>query len=98
MLKEEVPSGQYHCCLSMDEMALKSGLVFNKHTGTLCGFADLGSVNHDIEVAVSGEDESQPDKLAQQVFVFLARAVFTPSLSVPVAHYFSTSLKGKSTE
>ena len=48
LLKQEVPSGQYHCCLSMDEMSLKSGLVFNKHTGSLCGFADLGSVNRDI--------------------------------------------------
>ncbi len=37
----------------MDEMKIKSGLVFNKHTGGLCGFIDLGSANRDIEYAVS---------------------------------------------
>ena len=33
MVSEDLPHGQYHCALSMDEMKLKSGLVFNKHTG-----------------------------------------------------------------
>ena len=38
--------------------------------------------------------ESPAENMADQVFVFLARSVFKPSLSVPVAHYFSSSLKG----
>ena len=78
-------------------MKLKSGLVFNKHTGALSGFVDLGSSNRDMELAVSGvgdQDESSVGQLAEQVFVFLARAVFKPSLSIPIAHYFSDSLKG----
>ena len=87
LLTAEVSCGQYHCALSMDEMKLKSGLVFNKHTGLLCGFVDLGSVNQDIELVVSGtKDESSTSVLAEQAFVFLARAIFKPSLSVPVAH------------
>ena len=76
---------------------IKSGLVFNKHSGSLSGFVDLGSANRDIEVAVGGSGdlgESSTGQLAEQVFVFLARAVFKPSLSVPIAHYFSASLKG----
>ena len=83
----------------MDEMKLKNGLVFNKHTGALSGFVDLGSVNRDIELAVGGDEEKEEgstEQLAEQVFMFLARAVFKPSLSVPVAHYFSTNLKGTS--
>ena len=43
LLQEEVPCGQHHCALSMDEMKLKSGLLFNKHTGALSGFVDLGN-------------------------------------------------------
>ena len=61
LLQEEVPCGQHQCALSMDEMKLKSGLVFNKHTGALSGFVDLGSSNRDMELAVSGvgdQDES----------------------------------------
>ncbi len=90
------PCIQNHCTLSMDEMKIRSGLVFNKHSGTLVGFVDLGRVNHDIEVmASSAEDgENVGRQLADQVFVFMARAVFKPSLSVPVAHYFSLHLKG----
>ena len=85
---------QKHCCLSMDEMKIKSGLVFNKHTGKLVGFVDLGSVNHGIELLANGG--SEPERaLADQVFVFMARAVFEPSLSLPIAHYFSHKLKGK---
>lgn len=94
LLQDEV---QHHCALSMDEMKLKSGLVFNKNTGALAGFVDLGNCNCDIEQAVSGEGgqvESSAGQLAEQAFVFLARAVFKPSLSIPVTHYFSNSLKG----
>ena len=97
LLQEEVPCGQHQCALSMDEMKLKSGLVFNKHTGALSGFVDLGSSNRDMELAVSGsedQDKLSAGQLAEQVFVFLARAVFKPSLSIPIAHYFSASLKG----
>ena len=68
----------------MDEMKLKSGLVFNKHTGALSGFVNLGSSNRDIELAVNGDggnDETSTGNLAEQAFVFLARAVFKPSLS-----------------
>ena len=36
----------------------------------------------------------QDAKLAEQAFVFLVRAVFKPSLSMPIAHYFTTNLKG----
>ena len=45
LLQEEVPCGQHPCALSMDEMKLKSGLVFNKPTGALSGFVDLGIVH-----------------------------------------------------
>lgn len=31
--------------LSMDEMKVRKGLVFNKYTGSLMGFVDLGKVN-----------------------------------------------------
>lgn len=94
-MAEDVPDGLHQCTLSMDEMKIKSGLVFNKHTGALSGFTDLGDSNREIEQILSGDaEESSGGKLADQVFVFMARAVFKPSLSVPVAHYFSCNLKG----
>ena len=92
-----MPCGQHQCALSMDEMKIKSGLVFNKNAGALSCFVDLGSSNRDIELAISGDgdqDKSPTVQLAEQVFVFMARAVFKPSLSIPIAHYFSATLKG----
>lgn len=77
----------------MDEMKI-GGLVFNKHSGSLVGFVDLGSVNEDIEV-VLGDAKKKEKKLADHAFVFMARAVFKPTLSFPIAHYFSQSLSGK---
>ena len=92
MLAEALPSHQHQCTLSIE---IKRGLVFSKHTGSLVGFVDLGSVNHDIEKVLGGEhEESTSGNLASHVFVLMARAVFKPSLYVPVAHYFSSSLKG----
>ena len=51
------------------------------------GFVDLGSCNRDMEPAVGDQEESSAGQLAEQVLVFLARAVFKPSLSIPIAHY-----------
>ena len=39
----------------MDEMKIKSGLVFNKNEGRLVGFTDLGRVNSDIEHCLSND-------------------------------------------
>ena len=95
LLSESLPPHQHHCALSMDEMKIKSGLVFSKHSGRLVGFVDLG-VNEDIEKVVTGEqDEPKSEKqLASQTFVLMARSIFKPSLSVTIAHYFSCNLKG----
>ena len=40
--------------------------------------------------------ERSSSNLASHVFVLMARVVFKPSLCVPVAHYFSSNLKGNS--
>ena len=79
-LFNELPSGQQCCAL---QMKIKSGLVFEKHSGTLVGFTDLGSVNRDIEMLLhSDSNESNEENLATHAFAFLARAVFKPCISI----------------
>ena len=92
-LETEVPSKNYHCAISVDEMKIKSSLVFDKHNGCLVGFVDLSGVNQDIEKLMNHNDE-ESRKLADQVLVFMARAVFKPTLALPIAHYFSANLTG----
>ena len=97
MMEEDVSTPeQRRCALSMDEMKIKSGLVFSKRTGSLVGFVDLGSAERDLErLTQKDATESANGRLADQIFVFMARAVFKPSLAVPVAHYPSLKLSGE---
>ncbi len=94
-LKEILEASKPHnVSLSMDEMKIKNGLVFNKHSGKLTGFVDLGSVNADIKKVLGDGNAKTDKKLADHAYVFLARAVFKLTIAIPVAHYFSTSLSG----
>ena len=97
MLEGEVSSPELRlCALSMDEMKINSGLVFSKRSGSLVGLVDLGSANRDMERLVDDDTVySTNGRLADQRLVFMARAVFKPSLAVAVAHYPSLNLSGK---
>ena len=68
-LTANLPVAQHKCVLLMDEMKIKRGLVFNKHTGELTGFVDLGSVSTNLERVFAEEDDnSEGGDLADQVF------------------------------
>ena len=99
-LESEIASPeQRRCALSMDEMKNKSGLVFSKRTGSQVGFTDLGSANRDLERLVTDDStDSTNGRLADQVFVFMARAVFKLPLAIPIAHYPSLNLSGETTK
>ena len=80
----------------LDEMKVKTGLVFSKESGELMGFADLGSANRDIENFLSKNPADSPHtpSLAKKMLVFMIRPIFKPSLSFPVAAYPTTDLNG----
>ena len=82
--------------LLLDEMKVKTGLVFSKSSGELVGFSDLGSVNRDIENLLSKNSADSPHtpSLAKKMLVFMIRPVFKPSLSFPVAAYPTVDLTG----
>lgn len=55
LLAEQVPCGLCHCALSMDEMKLKSGLVFNNIRAPFVALLPWAMQNHDINLAVNRE-------------------------------------------
>ena len=62
----------------MDEMYVKESLVYDKHTGKMIGFTDLGDVNNclmSLEQALSSEVE-QDRPLARSMMVFMVRGIF----------------------
>ena len=86
-------------CLLMDEMKIKSGLVFSKSTGELVGFSDLGTVNSDLESLGSalsnGTPLSKQCEAVDHILAFIVRPTFKPSLSFTVAAYACSDLTGQ---
>ena len=85
----------------MDEMKVKSSLVFNKQSGKLVGFVNLGSLNSDLDAMERSLNKeigitAQPPELAGSMLVLMARRVLKPSCTFPVAQYpASNSLSGE---
>ena len=80
----------------LDEMKIKSGLVFNKKLGKLVGFVDLGNINRDLEVleTCSTHATTVQPQLANSMLVLMVRSIMKPSLVVPIAQYPTSSLSG----
>lgn len=58
--------------LSFDEMKIQEDLVWNKHTGELVGFVDLGDEN------LNSATLDNPDSLATHLLVFHIKSVMNP--------------------
>ena len=81
----------------VDEMYVKEGLVFNKSTGSVIGFVDLGDINNhfiDIENFISTGSTKRPKRpLAKTLLVFMVRGAVT-NFVFPYALYPAKSPKG----
>ena len=81
--------------LVLDEMYVKEGLFFNKHTGELVSYADLGEINNlldDYEQQIDGS-ETAPRALGKCMLVFMVRGLFTP-LKFPYVQFPAANTKG----
>ena len=61
-----LPDSRKFVALLIDEMKIKEGLVYNKHTGEIVGFTSLGDINDDL---LQLEQESEQPKVAKQLNV-----------------------------
>ena len=81
----------------LDEMHIKEGLVYDKGTGLLVGFCDLGDVVqklNDFEDNLSSASSSVIKRpLAKTMMVFMVRGVFT-NIKFPYAQFPMTSGTG----
>ena len=59
-------------------MYIKENLVYNKHSGKLVGFVDLGNVNnHLLLFERSLMEKEQPKEVAKTMMCFMVRGLFT---------------------
>ncbi len=87
--------------LLLDEMYIKEGLVYDKHSGSLTGFTDLGNINNHLvaferslqEDADNTDNNTNTNTLASSIFTIMVKGLFTP-LRFPYAHFPCTSLSG----
>ena len=74
------PKWQMLVVLLMDEMYIRAGLVYKKHSGEIVGFSNLGNINNhllEFERQVKGDEKPVPS-LAKTMMVFMVRGLFSP--------------------
>lgn len=84
---------QKYVVLMFDEMKVKEDLVYDKRTGELIGFVNLGDINDHLqhfEQTLSSDISDQPN-LASSMLVFMVKGIFT-RLEFPYAHFPCSSL------
>ena len=77
-------------------MYVREELVYQKNTGRLVGFVNIGDINThllDFERSLK-EDASSEPQLATTMVVFMVRGLFT-QLRFPYAQFPSCNLKGE---
>ena len=81
--------------LVLDEMHIKEGLYFDKHTGNLVGYSDLGEVNNLLSEYEDHFDKTgaTPRPLSKCMLVFMIRGLFT-SMKFPYVQFPAVSTKG----
>ena len=80
--------------LLLDEMHIRDDLVYDKHTGALLGFADLGDINsHLAAFEQSLSTEMCDDSVATTMLVIMVRGLFT-KLQYPYAQFPTRNLAG----
>ena len=77
-----LPSIQRYVAIIMDEMKIQSNLVFDKNSGDLVGFIDLG------DPMTNYANLQQDDTVATHALAFLARGLCTDMKHI-VGYYFT---------
>ena len=77
---ESCPEREKCVILLLDEMHIREDLVFDKHTGAMIGYANLGEINNHllrVEHSLSGSAPNAP-VLAKTMMVFMVRVCLCP--------------------
>lgn len=79
---DELEPWQTNVCIIFDEVKIKEGLVYDKHTGYILGFVELGDVNKCIDELETTMDKR--DEIATHMLVFMIRGIFIKLHAVSV--------------
>ena len=75
--EKKLEEWQKHIILTFNEMHIKEDLVYEKTTGELKGFINLGDINnHLIQFEESSSTEKHVPTLANSMLTFMVRGIF----------------------
>ena len=78
--------------LAFDEIKIKEDLIYNKHTGQIIGYVNLGDIEQQL-VALE-ENRSFISNVATHMLQFMLRGL-SARLNNPVAHFATSALTAK---
>ena len=67
-----LPASRQYVAILIDEMKVKEGLVFNKHSGAIIGYTNLGNINDQL---LQIEKDGEQPVLAKHVLVVMVRGI-----------------------
>ena len=85
-----LPETRKYTGLLIDEMRVKEGLVYNKHSGEIIGFTSLGDINDSL---LSLEQEGEQPQVAKQLLTLMVRGLMF-KFNFPYAHFASRGATG----
>ena len=78
----------------IDEVYIKEDLVYDKHSGSLVGFVNLGDINnHLLQFEDSLLSDPPPRPMAKTMLVFMVRGILS-DLAFPYAQFSCSTLSG----
>ena len=85
---DELQEWKTYVTVTCDEMKIKEGLVYDKYTGCIMGFTDLGDTNKYLNELKSSMEKSSSTNvdIATSMLVFLVRGLFV-NITFPYAQY-----------
>lgn len=90
----EMPGAKSYVTILLDEMKVKEDIVYDKLTGGMIGFVNLGSINDQLRQAA--EEDTQKTKhppVADHILAVMVRGLFF-KFEFPLAHYPSLGVTG----
>ena len=92
---DNIPDCQKFVCLVFDEVKIKEDLVYDKHSGEVVGFVNVGDVNNQLlqfEREWTSKSNGQPP-LATHMLTFMVRGLLS-DLEFPYTQFASSSMSG----
>ena len=88
----DLPEEQKYCGIIFDEMKVRENLVYDKYTGTVIGFVNVGEINNELHAMEQKfKEDGSHTPVANHLLVLMVRGIFF-KFDFPFAHFGTASI------